>query len=142
LEHTLKVTEETKQRAKNVLRFIKKYPWMHNQNNWYKSKGSGNMYMNRVSDQPDSVVISPTQKDVCNTTLCVAGTAVLLNDGKEGLKVFDDYPQQGVDRAADLLGLSSYEANIIFYTMNKTKVIEMLEAVAEGNEEKFNSVYS
>ena len=47
----------------------------------------------------------------CGTTYCIGGWAIKLHDGDEGLKAGVDYPA----RAAELLGLTENEADVLFF---------------------------
>lgn len=78
--------------------------------------------------------------ELCDTTLCLAGTAVFLRLGEEGLRdclnrslpFFDDM-------AGQWLGLNDEEVNILFYT-DEDVALQGITALANGDADKFNEV--
>lgn len=138
------VTEETKATAQAVLDYLIMNPEKHDQTAW-----AG--ITHDTEDFPTyfwSTHNEATEENLCGTTMCVAGTAVYLSDGIEGLNACGQGAIGGtnatqetwVRRGAELLGLDMVEANVLFFTLDNDKAIDMLVAVANGDEDKFHKL--
>lgn len=125
-------TPETRAEAQRVLDFIMENPEQHDQTAWWSALSRGSR---RVADARDNI---------CDTTLCIAGTAVYLQEGVEGLRErYDAFFRSGPtlpERAADILGLSLDERNNLFLCMDNELARDMLIAVANGDQEKFDAL--
>lgn len=73
----MKVTEQTKGIARAVLDYIAVYPERHDQSNWLAENGH-ELYADAV-----------TPENICNTTMCAAGTAVFVSRTMAEFKKFD-----------------------------------------------------
>lgn len=123
----MQVTESTKFLAQEILDYLERFPERHEQANW-------------VSGSGDIEKLNTTQ--VCNSTMCVAGTAVFLTTPLKEFKDLALSPDEVFfeERGAELLGLDSEEADRLFYSEDNAVALELLRAVAEGDEDKFESV--
>lgn len=101
--------------ANEILDFIAENPDRHDQASWV--------------DNPH---------DLCNTTMCIAGTAVFLADGAEGIMY---HAQHGLwtEHACTLLDISLSEGDHLFYTNNE-KAVAALQAIADDDHEGFRSI--
>jgi hypothetical protein len=76
--------------------------------------------------------------------MCVAGTSVFL---KEGFEAFKNPIYEFERKGAENLGLTYNEASndcesdMLFMTMSNAKAVDMLRAVAAGDETKFYEIY-
>lgn len=126
----MKVTESTKFIAQEILDYIERFPERHDQHSWF----DGN---------PNKVEALATTS-VCNSTMCIAGTAVYLTTPLDVFKVYAGEEVQNQDiwtsRGSEVLGLTGQEANQLFYSMSNQRALEMLEAVAEGDEDGFRLI--
>lgn len=118
-------TLEHKEHAQEILDYIMANPDQHDQNNfWTGTKGQ--------------------TKNVCDTAMCVAGTSVYLKEGVEGMwkaSDKDDYDSVSFyQKAGDNLGLSEDERYKLFYCFNNEYAVDMLRAVAAGDEDKFHAI--
>ncbi len=133
----MKSTDYNKAVAKGILAYWEAFPEKHNQGWWVNT------------DEVDKVEISPTAlpdgsvKDVCNTSMCAAGTAVFLTSSAPKFKEFskkygykDDF---WVNKASNLLGLDSVEAYKLFYSENNTAK-KLMQAVADGDKASFDKI--
>lgn len=120
----MQVTEDTKGLARAILDYIHTYPERHNQNNWIELDGE--------LDTADMV----NETNICQTTMCVAGTAVYLS---RPLNEFRRYKGDWETDGGQLLGLNWDEGDSLFYANNES-ALSLLEAVAEGDEDKFNEI--
>ena len=128
----MKSTSETRATARAALDYIEANPEKHRQADFYM-----------VHDDDGQPVYvgqgrNVSEQNWCNTTMCVAGTAVFIDGGIEALRDCDDFDHKG----AELLGLDFYEGSKLFYTMDESAAVEMLKAVAEGDEARFDEVYA
>jgi hypothetical protein len=124
-------TPETRELATGVLEYLRQHPEKHCQASFVGVDDDG-----EIMDATTRI----TENNFCDTTLCVAGTAVFLAQGLEGLNRHIVNGQWD-ETAAPLLGLNDEEASILFYTMSDETALEMLEAVANGDEVRFHEVY-
>lgn len=136
-------TPETRQNAQAVLDYLEKNPNQHRQNFFWAPKDQPQT----LTDEAQAEWISrldelkkPIEHNVCDTTMCIAGTAVFLNEGIPGLVscISAEYEDVSfINKGADYLGLDDSEAQELFYTMSEQSALDALRAVAEGNEDKF-----
>lgn len=119
------VTEETKKAAQDVLDYIVENPGRHDQR-YFVADGSSFQF----------------DDNVCGTTMCIAGTAVFVTEGVNVLRECTfgalDFEIEG----ARILGLDWDEANMLFYTMDNNVAVDMTNAIAQGDAEKFHSLHS
>lgn len=118
------VTEETKAVAQGVVDYIKANPEKHDQTEWIRSpKGTWGVVL--------------TEDNFCGTTMCAAGATVFVVEGIDAL----NEPLYTFEvKAADYLGLDREEASTLFYNMSDRHALLKLEAIAAGDEERFNSI--
>lgn len=126
-------TPEQRERAYELLDFLKNHPEHHDQNHWVLPAPG-----ERVT--PMQPMTASRALARCGTTACAAGWTVLLAGGQmveqqpgatfvEGLDGMDGFMVPGA--ASVLLGLSGEEAEVLFYWA------ESLEDVAAGIERIF-----
>lgn len=124
----MQVTARSKRRAQEILDYIERHPDNHNQSSWF--------------DQHDDTDVQIKNGNICDTTMCIAGTAVLVHYGPKAL--VDPWSELGMDYPSagrKVLGLDSHEASQLFYTMNNEKAKDMLAALAKGDVKEFASIY-
>jgi hypothetical protein len=117
-------TPETRKVAQDALDYIIANPEQHSQHTW-------------CSDNP---TLLPESTNMCGTTMCIAGTVAYVTGGVRAL--VEGYYYGFLNLAEGLLGLNSEESNSIFYNMNDSSAIDQLNAIAQGDEVKFNSIES
>lgn len=138
----MKVTEQTKNLAQRVLDY-----WVltnsHEQKNWVSLEGG----IPKITNE----VIANREMQVCNSTMCAAGTAVFLSVPNEDfMKMCDDLlmTPHGTrlgdgfdfeDAGAELLGLDDIERSTFYYKNNAT-VVDMMTAIAAGDKDKFEEL--
>jgi len=124
----MKVTEETKATAQQMLNYWAKYN-RHEQSDW-------------VGSLTPRITVETNGDKVCHTTMCAAGTAVFLTstntEFRKFAKVFDDDAWQAL--GAERLGLNEDEAIALFYDMNEDEVKVAVQAIAVGSEAAFQAV--
>lgn len=137
----MKSSTATRALASEVLEFINKHPSQHNQGNW-----AGPLRGNK-----DWIDWDNGEVNICNTAMCVAGTAVMINDlGLFAAKLVGrSHPEWRTEAQfswASLgeaaLGLTYDEAQALFYCMDNQAAKQMLEAVAEGDKNKFWQIHN
>lgn len=104
------------QHVQEVLDFIEAHPEQHNQGNW---------------------VIEHS----CGTTMCVAGTSIMLTQGMEAL-VNSCFEGSYSGTARKNMGLTLSQSNKLFYTMNEGYAKDMLKALANNDKKKFNEIHA
>lgn len=111
--------------AQRVYGYILAFPEKHEQQSWVG----------------DSDKVRETN-NVCDTTLCVAGAAVLLADGVEGVVNRCGFWNGSTfsERGMELLGLTQNEANELFYTTDNSTARKAVKALAEGKRNKFRRI--
>lgn len=115
--------------AQDIIDFFIENPEKHAQSSVC---GDGLTQLEKMDNIPD---------DLCGTTLCIAGSAVYLNEGLEGLKKLVRAEYTGWDtKAAELLGLNPYESHLLFYTMDNQRAFDATNAIANGDAEKFQDI--
>jgi hypothetical protein len=125
------INEDTKAMAQAVVDYIESHPDKHEQASWFGKKFTG------PDGEEDNMgfayeqTVSPT---ACGTTMCVAGTALWLDAGMPDKIVIPTFPDE---LAAPLLGLNEEEAYALFFNMDESRALDMLRALANGDEHKF-----
>lgn len=113
----MKIDENTKRVAQEALDYILMHPEKHDQDDWISSK------------------------EMCDTQMCVAGTVMFNEVGiLKAWDIFKNSESKGVQLASDLLGLDDEEASRLFYCFDKERALDKLNALAQGDENKFNSI--
>lgn len=108
------VTNETKALAQEVVDFIMANPERHNQQSWF---GSAH----------------------CGTTMCIAGTVAMFELDVNSIKDFRLATQNEsiLDFAGERLGLSHAEAHSLFFTRDNRVAFDAVNAIAQGDMDKF-----
>lgn len=109
----MEINEQTQARAQAAFDFLSQNPKNHNQQ-WY------------ISGATD---VPLTEENLCGTTMCVAGTVEWQAHG-----YVTDF---AFSAGAMLLGLKYNEAENLFYASNNDEALDMLSAIANGDESKF-----
>lgn len=130
----MRVTNETQALAHEILAYWLRFN-RHDQNNW-------------VGEEEPLITtekVGKAEVNVCNTTMCAAGTAVFLTTSpKKFLKFAKEHYADDwlwTHRAGDLLGLDSEEAYKVFHADNATAK-KLMGAIANGDEVEFKSIMS
>jgi len=113
---------------KAVLAYLKTNPERHNQSSW--------VYSNDIYSFNDIDVLE-MREGMCNTTMCVAGTAVFLDALESNTPRIHILGDNGwTKKAASILGLDYDTAYHMFMNMNNTQVLEKLQELSleEPNE--------
>lgn len=121
-------TARTRRVAQSVLDYIEAHPDLHRQDSWYRLKDG------RYNEQP-------TEENICNTTMCVAGTAIYLQHGIKEL--IDPTLTPGgtwEDEGARLLGLNHLEEAALFLDSTDRQAVDLLEAVIRGDSALFEEI--
>lgn len=118
------VNEKTKAVAQSVVDYIKAHPESHDQREW-------------VNPPKGRRGIPLSEKNICGTTMCAAGTTVFIVDGAEAL---NEPVYTFEHNAAEYLGLEYDEAMDLFYNMSNFHAVKQLEAIAAGDVEAFKAV--
>lgn len=139
----MKSTIETRDLAQRILDYWEA-TGMHEQDTWF-GYGEVGVHVENINGQ---------DINVCDTTMCAAGTAIFLNDHREFLAAAKDILElpPGTEsallaqeffsvRGRELLGLDDNEAIFLFYTNNENAV-ELMRTVAQGDTEKFDQIAS
>lgn len=111
------VTNETKAIAQQVVDFIIANPEKHSQESWFAN----------------------TQ---CGTTMCIAGTVAMFELDVHSITEFKWRTNDSsiFHFAAIRLGLNGDEANYLFYNMDNDVAFNAINAIAQGDVDKFNHV--
>lgn len=118
----MNITEDTKANAQAVYDFIIMNPDKHDQNSWI-----------HVEDENFDGPYDEDAVNVCGTTMCIAGTAAFLAKGEINVGTV-------TDDAEGFLGLTADEGALMFYTYNNEQALDMLNAVAQGDPDKFRAI--
>lgn len=128
----MQVTKETMAVAAGVVNYIETYPERHSQSSWFRLALGG-------SNTEKTTLV--TEDNLCDTTMCIAGTAVFLTFTIEEFKEWDkDLEAHWEARGGELLGLDSSEASWLFYDCTNEEALKAVKAIAEGSQEKFDKV--
>lgn len=117
----MNVTPETQAHAQAILDYHLMNPGLHDQTTWFET--------------PDNKAII-TEENVCGTTMCIAGTSILLKEGMRGLNAQGRYLQRGQYN----LGLTYEEADNLFYTTTNEQAMDAVRAIAAGDPVKFQAI--
>lgn len=118
----MNVTKETKAIAQGVLNYIEAFPERHDQGSWVKSP---------ARDERGYQVV--THETLCDTTMCIAGTAIFLT---KGIEEFNDYYSSGARwhrDGAEVLGLLLHEAMALFNEYDEVVALDALRHIAGGD---------
>lgn len=121
----MRVTEQTKALAQEILDYWVAYPERHDQKHWVNVDGD------------ESSGARVTEKTLCRTTMCVAGTAALLGLGVKDFASFRASGRKYSEMGRELLGLTRDEADTLFYCMDNEAAKNGVTAIAAGDEVKF-----
>lgn len=109
------MSQEVIEHAKDVYDYLIKHPERHRQSDWVMTGGVVGTIAGDIS--------------LCNTTMCAAGTSVFLKQGPAAL--IEAYQEDGVGELAQSnLGLTTLEAEDLFFNMNEEDVLERLREIA------------
>lgn len=114
----MNITQETKAHAQAIVDLHVANPGHHDQS----------FYIGGVNGRHNAEV----PENLCGTTLCIAGTSDLLDQGYVSHYSFSD--------ASLRLGLGEWEAVALFYCENESDALDMTLAIANGDPDKFRSV--
>lgn len=120
-----KTNAETRAHAQRVLDYLAKHP--HNQSNFFKVSA------HEYDEDAWKKVVIDDKKNVCNTTLCVAGASQWLHAGKKGLSIFASDEDEGTRRAGTRLGLDEGEYEYLFYDTDESDAVDILYSIASGD---------
>lgn len=124
----MRSTLETRETAQAALDYIEAHPEQHEQNNWWTVAGADRF-------PADSY-------NICDTTMCVAGTAVWVKEGMDGMRRCALGIGTGFEKSGrEYLGLSVREADALFYRAGNEEAVSMLRAIANGDEDKFWEIF-
>lgn len=117
--------EQTRANAQAVYDYIIMNPEKHNQAHWAESDSN--------------LFVSYEEVNMCGTTMCVAGTAAYLHTNEETFNslVRGKAGYHWEDAGQEILGLSDSQAFQLFYTMDNEIALDMINAVAQGDADKF-----
>lgn len=130
-------TVKTRAHAQDILDYLETHPERHDQTHWFLPNGDvdRNWSLRQIGES-----VERGDYNICGTTMCVAGASVYLIEGQEGVASalksvdFDE-------RAEHNLGLNFDESHCLFYDLrDNAKALDALRAIANGDQEKFNSV--
>ena len=127
----MNVTEETKAHAQEILDYLRANPEKHDQTSWFDTG---------LDDKDGDPVEFVTDDNFCGTTMCVAGTSVWL---KGGISKLNEYSRLDVlfeHEGACNLGLNNREAEALFFGAGNSEALDLLSAVAAGDEAKFGEI--
>ncbi len=123
--------KRNKKMAKTVLNHIKAFPEYHDQGEWFRlDNGLGPS----TAENVDKVVVDD---NVCNTSMCVAGTVMYYNYGPFGLSLFDKAEEVAAEEAARLLGIDDAEAQYLFYEVDNDDAVTVLKNIARKEKNIF-----
>lgn len=110
-----------------IAKTFKDNPHLHDQMNW-------------AYTPPDENIIVSSDANICNTTMCIAGSVQWILNGKEGLKRIsgdrgDDEADAAVNEAAAALGLNEKESYTLFNDTTNKEAIEAINALARSKAE-------
>lgn len=141
----MRVTDETKANAQAVLDYILAHPEKHSQRHVVGLMDSSWNFFLLPSSGESVEDIVLTEENFCGTTMCIAGTVIFLNQGIDALNrlgkpvIIDDESHTDWEIVgAEYLGLDLDEADSIFFEMSNSRAIDLLIAIANGDEEKFH----
>lgn len=120
----METTEQTRALAQDILDYIGKYPERHEQSSWLE-----------INDSSDPRAV--TEGNLCNTTMCIAGTAVFLS---RALEDFRDFEGDWQDEGARLLGLECEESDALFYYAGNKESVDMVRALADGDQDALDKL--
>jgi hypothetical protein len=122
----MKITEQTKANAQRVVDYLEMNPHKHNQKSYF---GNGSLPVDFQDDER-------FEAEACGTTMCIAGTAAWMDAGMPKTLIVDNGRVEYI--GADFLGLDCWEEREhIFYNYDNAGSLDMLRALANGDEEKF-----
>lgn len=122
-------TLETRTRAQDALDYLEENPEKHDQSSWFNEHIPGTTLLFGGRE-----IIN-----MCQTTMCAAGTVQFLERGYVDVNGQYGYPVD-ID-AASLLGLNDDEAWFLFHQSDESQAVDALNAVAQGDEDKFWDVF-
>lgn len=130
----MQVTEETKALAQQISDYFLVYPERHEQDTWvWLGDNDGETYL-RVEEEL-------TEQNVCNTTMCIAGSAVFMTRSLDEFKKFHANAAHTYDNeAGKLLGLNLREGQWLFYETNNEEALDAVRAIANGDVDKFTAM--
>jgi hypothetical protein len=134
------ITPETTEQARRVYTYIALNPKIFEMNSWFSVEGY------EPNEHAEAAVID-LSANVCNTTMCLAGTQVFLSGGKEALKRLAEEDIDMVadatemNRAAAAFGLSPDEGYDLFVNTNNEQAFEIISGLARGSAEEFYEVF-
>ena len=131
-----------RRKAKEILDFLVANPERHNQAEFFVLKDMPEDWSADDAYPTNTFAVKHlTEDNMCKTTMCIAGSAVYVGHSAEEIRsvLEEGHSIDWVSEGAKVLGLDIREAKVLFYADNRN-ALELLEAVAEGNEAKFQEI--
>ena len=130
-------TQEQKNHAKDILNLLQSGRVTHDQESW-------------VAHSLDGVSLGTlpiTEENLCETTLCIAGASVFLNEGIAGLSesrrvLFEEDSTIFEEKGRENLGLTRSQADVLFYHANEAEALSAMLAISEGDENALKRIIS
>src|SRR3982751_4566534 len=130
-------TPENTQAAQAALDYLTEHPEKHNQASWVDAPWSLPADISEfetIFTEDGYQTVTPAEVvNLCDTTMCVAGTVQFLHRGWVNGRTAP------IDGAA-YLGLDGAQAHFLFYDATNEEAIDGLTAIAQGDPWKFNDV--
>lgn len=120
--------------AQRVHDYFVKFPEKHDQETWFMVVDGENF-----EEDPDLAVVD-VENNVCNTSMCVAGTVMWNEYGRHGLRQFvsgSDNERMATRHAGDLLGLNAHQAHWLFYYSENDEAKRVVKRIAKGKKNPF-----
>ncbi len=130
--------EDTKANAQAVVDYIIQYPEQHRQQEYF-----GELI---GDDETDELYLTSNygekSANSCGTTMCIAGTQMYLEHGKDAVGLFNDDATRFISKAGLNLGLSDAQDRYkLFFESNETVAFDMVNALAQGDLDKFDEIH-
>lgn len=125
-------TKETRALAYDILAYWERFN-NHDQDDWVGRDFNPDTSISQVN-------VNGVEMNVCNTTLCAAGTAVFLGTPLDSFKLMarrrNDAEWQ--TRGGELLGLDYDESHFLFYMASEKNAKRLMRAIASGKQSKWD----
>lgn len=115
--------------AQVLVDYFEKFPDKHSQTTWVGINGK------HVDD------IEEVKENFCKTTMCMAGAATYLMTNRDTFIDCIDGNAQWTQVGGKVLGLTTDQADCLFYTMNERAALDMLKAAAANDMDAFERIW-